>query len=371
MLNLYRRHLSKCPHRAKGGNYVKCSCPIWADGEIDGKRYRKSLQTRDWQRALRKKGELEDPKAPRVKPIAEAIKAYENHILSLGSGTQKRYRIAVDHLAAYCREIGLNDMMQVTVEHLDAYRAQRKLAPTTLNKELSIIRQFLGFAFDRRWIEENPAKKIRLARNIKPTEKIPYTQAEVAKMLAACEMIGNSAYERLRARAAILLLRYTGLRISDVATLERQRVENGKILLYTRKTGAPVFLPIPDELGRALDVLPPPRGAEIPPKHFFWNGTMEKYMVINNLARTLRSVFKRAGVRNAHPHRFRHTLATDILARGYTAQDAADILGISPSVVLKHYAKWSAARQERVMQVFEAVYPGTYLVHGKSDHVIN
>src|SRR5215472_15317729 len=58
MLTLYRRHLRKWPHRAKGGNYVKCSCPIWADGELDGKRYRKSLGTRDWQRALRKKGEV-------------------------------------------------------------------------------------------------------------------------------------------------------------------------------------------------------------------------------------------------------------------------------------------------------------------------
>jgi len=35
-----------------------------------------------------------------------------------------------------------------------------------------------------------------------------------------------------------------------VATLERKRIQNGKILLYTRKTGGTVFLPIPDELQR-------------------------------------------------------------------------------------------------------------------------
>ena len=43
MLNLYRRHVRKCPHRAKGQAYTKCSCPIWCDGELNGKRYRKSL----------------------------------------------------------------------------------------------------------------------------------------------------------------------------------------------------------------------------------------------------------------------------------------------------------------------------------------
>jgi hypothetical protein len=36
MLNLYRRHLQTCPHRAKGQSYTKCSCPIWADGQLDG-----------------------------------------------------------------------------------------------------------------------------------------------------------------------------------------------------------------------------------------------------------------------------------------------------------------------------------------------
>jgi integrase/recombinase XerC len=371
VMTLWRRHLNLCPHRAKGRRYTKCTCPIWCDGELNGKRYRQSLKTRDWQRAIRKLAALEDPKAARVKPIAEAITAYGNHILSLTSRTQDRYKNAVDHFAAYCREVGLEDMSEITIEHLDRYRANRKLAPTTLNKDLSILRQFFGFCFDRRWIDENPGKKIKLARNIKPTEKVPYTQAEVAKMLAACDIIGNSSYERLRSRAAILLLRYTGLRISDVATLERKRVQNGKILLYTQKTGGTVFLPIPDELQRALDALPCPRGAEILPLHFFWNGTSGTHALISGMARTLTTVFKRAGVHGAHAHRFRHTLATEILARGGTAQDAADILGISIAIVLKHYAKWSLGRQERITKLFEAVYPGTYLAHDEKGTVIN
>ena len=32
VLNLYHKHLSKCPHRAKGQSYTKCSCPIWMYG---------------------------------------------------------------------------------------------------------------------------------------------------------------------------------------------------------------------------------------------------------------------------------------------------------------------------------------------------
>jgi site-specific recombinase XerD len=372
-LSLYRRHLKECPHRGKGGTEkTKCSCPVWCDGEIDGKRYRRSLETCDWQRAIRKLAALEDPRAPRVKPVSDAITAFENHILSLEHSTQRKYKNVLRHFGEYCARAGLHDIMQVTVESVDGFRATRKLSPTTSTKELQTLRQFFGFCFERRWTEENPAKKIKLPRNIKPEEVVPYKQSEVAKIIGACEAVGRGPYERLRARAMVLLLRYTGLRISDVATLARDRVQGGQVLLHTQKTGGTVFLPVPEELQKALDSLPLPRGAGETPRYFFWNGKTSKRAVVGIAERTMAAVFARSGVADAHAHRFRHTLATEILASGKGGeQDVADILAISPAVVRKHYAKWSQTRQQRVSRVFEAVYPGTYLVHDKKSSVIN
>jgi site-specific recombinase XerD len=144
-----------------------------------------------------------------VKPIADAIAAFENHILSLKEPTRREYRNVLAKFEAYCQHAGLKDLMQVGVEHLDAYRASRKLAPTTVLRELGTLRQFLGFCQDRHWIEDNPAKKIKALRNIRPEEVVPYSHAEITQMVAACDDIGRTPYERLRARALILLLRYT------------------------------------------------------------------------------------------------------------------------------------------------------------------
>ena len=292
-LNLYRRHLKKCPHRNKGQNYTKCSCPIWCDGELEGKRYRHSLNTCDWQRAIRKLAALEDPRAPRVKPVADAITAFQNHILSLEPSTQRKYKNVLSHLRAYCEQSGVADIMQLTVEQLDDFRARRKLSPTTSAKELQTLRQFFGFCLERQWTEENPAKKIKLPRNVKPEEVVPYTQSEVAKIVAACEAIGHASFERLRARAMVLLLRYTGLRISDVATLGRDRIQGGQILLHTQKTGGTVFLPIPDELQAALEALPLPRGGGREPRWFFWNGITSRRAVVGIAERTMAAVFSR------------------------------------------------------------------------------
>jgi integrase len=274
-------------------------------------------------------------------------------------------------LRAYCEGAGLKDLAEITLEHLDAFRAGRKLGPLASLRELGRLRYFFKFCMKRKWITENPATESEAPRNIRPPEVVPYEATEVAKMLAACETIGRGPYERLRARALILVLRYTGLRITDAITLERSRIRNGQLLLHTQKTGGTVFLPVPEELQKALNSLPRPRGTVGESRHYFWNGIMSKRATKGTAERTLAAVFKASGVAGAHAHRFRHTLATDILVKGGTEQDVADILGISPAIVRKHYAKWSQARQARITNLMRAVYPGTYEVREKNEAVIN
>src|ERR1019366_2555192 len=109
------------------------------------------------------------------------------------------------------------------------------------------------------------------------------------------------------------------LAISDVATLERSRVEwdeirlRWKVMVRRLKTGPQVFLPIPDEVKMALDALPLPQRASADCPFFFWNGVTSKRAVVGIAERTMSAVFKRSGVKDAGTHRFRHTLATRLL----------------------------------------------------------
>ena len=120
----------------------------------------------------------------------------------------------------------------------------------------------------------------------------------------------------------------------------------------------------------ALDGLSLSVGAICECRHYFWNGRGSSRSLKAHIHRTLARVFTISGVERAHAHRFRHTLATDLLARGATFEDVADILGNSPAVVRKHYAKWSQARQNRIdnlMQDYhEAVGLGTNWAQTKS-----
>lgn len=356
MLNIYRRHLKTCPHRSKGIDYIKCQCPIWCDGELNGRRYRKSLGTRDWSRGGRRAAKLEEPGARQPKPIIEAIKAFHDSAPNLAVATTKKYKRVLGYLQNVATARGLRSVDEVRVEDLDAYRAYRgDIAGLTWLKEVEILRQFFQFCVVRKWTDDNPAHGIEKPKNIKPTEVVPYTREEVVKILAACDTIGRTSYERLRARATILLLRYTALRIADVALLEKDRVRDGEINVRTQKSGQVVWLPIHPELQAALNALPAPRGCT-ESKYFFWSGNGAAESMVRAAERTLSAVFVKAEVVDAHAHRFRHTLATELLEKGWTYEDVAEVLGNSAAIVRKHYAKWSKGRQERLTKMMNSVF---------------
>ena len=63
---------------------------------------------------------------------------------------------------------------------------------------------------------------------------------------------------------------------------------------------------------------------------------------------------KRANVPNAHPHRFRDTLAVDMLARGATPYDVAKMLGDTIETIERHYTPFVRELRERVRHILES-----------------
>ena len=334
MLSLWRRHLKNCPHRKKGRKATKCSCPIWCDGELNGKRIRKSLDAQDWARATRKLAGIEDPQyglkgcgqpgctelvqsgrcARHTRDIPNAVTTYHEAHQHAAAGTKYSRKRTLEVFQSFTERRGLRTIDQVDLESLNAFRSARQVTSQTWVKELGTLRHFFRFCVDNEWTFRNLAAKVPMPKNLKPTAREPYSPNEVAKIIAASDAIGRGAYERLRARAIVLTMRYTALRISDVATLEKNRVRAGEILLRTTKNGKPVKLPVHPDLQTALDILPIPRGADGPDcPYYFWSGHGDARTFVRDVTRTMGTVFKASGVPGACSHRFRHTLATEVL----------------------------------------------------------
>ena len=111
----------------------------------------------------------------------------------------------------------------------------------------------------------------------------------------------------------MMLLMYTGLRISDAATFSTDKLQENNAFLFMHKTDEPVFTWIPDELVARLRETPLYRG-----KYYFIGPITERKETAADLwRRKLNDVFDMAG-----PWKIRPTPHPATLLHGYGSSAA-------------------------------------------------
>jgi integrase len=139
----------------------------------------------------------------------------------------------------------------------------------------------------------------------------------------------------------ILLMRYAGLRISDVVTLEQGHIHGNHIKKHAVKNGKLINVEVPGSVLDALDRLPVPKAAPHANKRYFYSDNTGSRILLKAAWRTLSAVFKTSDVVAAHPHRFRHTLASNLIAKGVPIGIVASAFGDNQTTIERYYAKWT------------------------------
>ena len=175
---------------------------------------------------------------------------------------------------------------------------------------------FFGWLWREGLIEKNPCGNIATIKCKKVIRK-PYTPEEVERLKESCLT--------LRDKTIICVLLSTGCRISEVCNLNRddidfQRLEckvlgkgNKERTVYIDSVTAMMlkrYILTRDDITQAL---------------FTGKGTQR--LTPHGVRKMLTGVGERAEVENVHPHRFRRTLATNLINRGMPIQEVAAVLG--------------------------------------------
>lgn len=207
----------------------------------------------------------------------------------------------------------------ITVYSLRAYLAkeqQRGISDKTLEGTRSVFSSFFGWAQKEGLLPNNPCANLGAIKCAKKV-KVPYSDIDIECLKEHCE---NS-----RDRALVAFLLSTGCRISEVCGLNRDSIDFRTMECTVLGKGNKERTVFVDEVTAMLVQRYLAERTDLSVALFAGRGSDR--MTPGGVRAMLTRVAKEAEVNNVHPHRFRRTLATNLIDRGMKIQDVAAILG--------------------------------------------
>ena len=210
-------------------------------------------------------------------------------------------------------------LSKITIFHLRNYLSaerERGISFKTLEGNRSVYASCFGWLFKEGLIETNPCANLAPIKQQKVVRK-PYTPVEIERLKEACITT--------RDKALICFLLSTGCRISEVCSLDRDQIDfqNMEVIVLGKGNKQRVVY-IDDIASMALENYLNERKDNNPA---LFVGRGNKRLQPGGVRRSLHLIGARAHVENVHPHRFRRTLATNLINHGMAIQEVAAILG--------------------------------------------
>lgn len=276
------------------------------------------------------------------------IEAYEKELVNreLAENTKKMYLRAVKDFLTYA------DNKEITKALLIEYKGRllEKYKTSTVNTKITIINNYLDFIDEDFSIKQERVQKSNVLDNV-------LTDKEFWRLVNfASEYETRPRNERNRTRSNInrirvvmLILYYTGIRISELKFLTVEAVADKHIDIYNKGKHRRVAIvkPLEKELKEFIKK----------------ENIQEGSLIINNqgdplsrshIFRELKNIGGQArGIRKdkIYPHSFRHLFAKQYLAKeGNTVLSLADVLGHSSLETTRIYSTLTTEEQRQAME---------------------
>jgi len=259
---------------------------------------------------------------------------------------------AFNTLAAYRRDLeqaeeAIGDLAQADRDAVAGLAGEWAcLAPASVARKASALRQFFGFAIDEGWRADDPSGALPAPRLRRPLPKVMGHDQIAALFARAEEEAAGDDPRAVRLLALIELLYGSGLRATELVSLPVSAVpRDAPFLTVTGKGGASRMVPVG---GRALEAVSrwlAVRPASPPSRYLFPSGKTGHLSRVR-LFQLLKALAGRAGLdpSGISPHVLRHAFATHLLEGGADLRVLQTLLGHADISTTQIYTHVDAAR---------------------------
>lgn len=255
-------------------------------------------------------------------------------------------------LAAYSRDLAgaeeaIGDLAEAPRDAVGTLAQEwSTLAPASVARKTSVLRQFFGFAVDEGWRRDDPSGALPTPRTRRPLPKV-LGHDQIAALFARAEEEAASDDPRaVRLLALIELLYGSGLRASELVELPLVAVpRDAPFLTITGKGGTTRLVPVG---GRALAALARWLALRpgLPASRYLFPSKDGRHLTRVRLFQLLKALAGRAGIDPAQisPHVLRHAFATHLLEGGADLRVLQTLLGHADIATTQIYTHVDAAR---------------------------
>ena len=396
IVTCYKRHSKDCKHRTDR-DYMKCGCRMMIEGTASSDeevravksfypsfskrgRFRLSADTRNLSLAQERARIIErralDIVAGVTNPadrmtVEKAVETFMTAKRNAGleEPTLQKLQKTCDRIKQFCDDDNLDFLSDVNLTHIASWQWNRFFKTThSLITNQERVKSLFRYFHNAGVIAKNPAAGwVRIKG--KTTQASGFSSSEYQHVLDTIPEAGFSGAMQPRVRALVELMRHGGLAIIDASTLERANIlhdkGNYRIQLTSRQKTSK------KEVRQAIDnAIPPHVGKALVevlngnPRYVFWDGGRsgegndeEKREAVKYWQKQIRTLLDKAGFPKAGSHKFRHTLAIEMIRHGATFEDVAAALGNTVAVVAKFYShEWAKVRQGRTDAAIKATW---------------
>ena len=277
----------------------------------------------------------------------------------LSMNTTESYRRDLESFEKFLapRALISSEASTETVRSFMASMSIAGIAPTTMSRRLSALRQYFSFLVAEKIRSDDPSESIESPRRGQPLPKV-LAENDVERLLSTAH--ASPGPRGLRVAALVELLYATGLRVSELVGLPLGALARDRSVVTVKgKGGKERIIPLSFPAREAIEAW-----EEVRPKFFkknlnsFWlfpsKSAKQGHLTRGMFARQLKELAIKADIPPSavSPHILRHAFATHLLAHDADLRSVQQMLGHSDISTTQIYTHVLDERLKALVQNF-------------------